>query len=165
MSWLITPLRNSRTTGMRRPLLVDLRHAAGHAARRHAADVGVVRDVAHEGEQGAVVEHRHRHVDVGQVGAAGDVGIVGDEDVAVVDIAAELLEKLGHEPGHRGDVDGQRAFGLHDEPAGGVHDRRRMVAALLDVGGIGAPHEGDEGLVADRLEGVVKDLQGDGIGG
>ena len=63
--------------------LVDLRHAAGHAAGHHAADIGVVGDVAHEADQRAVMEHRRRHVDVRQMGAAGDMGIVGDEDVAV----------------------------------------------------------------------------------
>ena len=40
--------------GMRSAFLIDLGHAARHAARRHAADVGVMRDVAHEGDELAV---------------------------------------------------------------------------------------------------------------
>ena len=52
-----------------RAFLIDL-GAARHAARRDAADVGVMRDVAHEADELAVGEHRHRHVDVGQMRAA-----------------------------------------------------------------------------------------------
>ena len=55
-----------------RAFLVDL-GAARHAARRDAADVGMMRDVAHEADELAVGEHRHRHVDVGQMRAAGRV--------------------------------------------------------------------------------------------
>jgi hypothetical protein len=48
--------RNSQT------LLIDL----GHAARRHFADVRMVRDVAHEQDQLAVVEDGRQQRDLGR---------------------------------------------------------------------------------------------------
>src|SRR4029434_1595692 len=49
-------------------LLVDL-GSTGHAARRDAADVGVMGDVAHEADKLVSREYRHGHVDVRQVRA------------------------------------------------------------------------------------------------
>ena len=130
--------------------LVDLRHAPGHAAGRHAADIRMVRDVAHEADQPVVGEDGDRHIDVGQVGAAGDMRVVSDEDVAGRDVVAVFVEQCGHEPGHRGEVDRQAELGLHDQAPRRIHDRGRMVAPLLDVGRVGAPHERNEGFVGDR---------------
>ena len=143
--------------------LVDLGQPAGHAAGHGTADIGMVGDVAHEGDEIAVEIHRHRHVDVRQMGAAGDMGIVGDEQVAVADIAVEAGEQAFHQPAHGGEMDRQGGIGLHDQAAGRVHDRRRMVAPFLDVGRIGALHQGGEGLVGDRAQAVGQDLQRDRV--
>ena len=131
-------------------LLVDLAHSARHGPRRHAADVGVVREVRDEAEQLAADEHRHRVVDVREVGAARGVRVVGDEEVAVVDVAVELLQQAGDQSAHGRDVDGQGLRGLHDQPAVRVHDRGGVVAPLPDVGGVRRLHQRDEGLVGDR---------------
>ena len=144
-------------------LLVDLAHPARHRPRRHAPDVGVVREVGDEAEQLSLDEHRHRVVDVGQMGAARGVRVVGDEEVSVVDVARELLQQAGDESAHRRDVDGQRLGRLRDEPAVPVHDGGGVVAALLDVGGVRRLHQRDEGLVGDRAQRVGDDLEGDRI--
>ena len=89
-------------------LLEDLAHAPRHRPGSHAADVRVVREVRDEAEQLAADEHRHRVVDVREVGAARGMRIVGDEEIAFVDVARELLEQAGNEPAHRRDVDRQR---------------------------------------------------------
>ena len=69
-------------------------------------------------------------------------------------IAAELGEQVLHQARHRGDVDRQRGLGLRDQPAITVADRGRMIAALLDVGRIGAFHQRDKGFVGDRPQAV-----------
>ena len=85
--------------------LVNLRQTAGHAAGHGAADIGMVGDVAHEGDELALEKHRHRHVDIRQVGPAGDMGIVGDEQVAVAQVVAEAGEQALHQPAHGGEMD------------------------------------------------------------
>ena len=55
-----------------------------HAAER-AADVQPVRHAAGEADQLALVEDRHREGHVVEV-AAGDVGVVGEQDVARLDV-------------------------------------------------------------------------------
>jgi hypothetical protein len=146
--------------------LVDLGHAAGHAAGAHAAEVGMVGDVADEGDRGAGVEDRHRHVQVRQVGAAGDEGVVGNKDVAFLQGGdVHLRQQRLHHAHDRAQVDRQRFLGLHDQPALHVHQRGGVVAALLDVLRIGALHQCDEGLVHDGGEGVLDDLQRDQVDG
>ena len=147
-------------------LLIDLRHAAGHAARRHAADVGMVGDVAHEADELAVREHRHRKVDVGQMRSAGDERIVGDENVALVDVGERYLGKQSvHQPHHRAEMDGERVLGLHDQPALRIDDRGRVIVPLLDVGRIGALHQRDVGLVGDGAQAVRQDFERDRVDG
>jgi hypothetical protein len=131
-------------------LLVDLRHAAGHRARRHAADVGVMGDVADEAEQFALDEHRLGEVDVGQVRPAGHVRIVGDEHVAFANLRRGVLgEERVHQPGHRGKMDGQGHLGLGDQATIAIADGGGMIMALLDVGRVGTLHQRDVGLVDD----------------
>ena len=111
-------------------LLIDFRHAARHAARHHAAHVRVMRNIAHEADEPAVMEDRRRHVDVRQVRTAGHMGVVGDENVILVDVVAELFEQVLHQPHHGGDVDRQAARRLDDQPARRIDDRGRMVPAV-----------------------------------
>ena len=63
------------------------------------------------------MEHRRRHVDVRQMRAARHMRVVGDEQVALMDVAAELFEQVLHQPDHGGDVDRQAVGRLHNEPA------------------------------------------------
>ncbi len=115
-------------------LLEDRAAHRGFAARHHAADVGVVRDVGHEGDDAAVAEHRRDHVDVGQVRAAAVVGIVGDEHVARLDLVLRKARAQGCDRAdHRAEMD-RHAVRLGDHVAVGIEDRRRAVRALLDVG-------------------------------
>jgi hypothetical protein len=55
----------------------------------------MVRDRRREAREALGIEKRSDHDDVGQVCAAADVGVIGDEDVALVDVAVEGGEKLG----------------------------------------------------------------------
>ena len=143
--------------------LVNLRHAARHRPRRHAADIGMVRDVADPGDDAPVGEDRRGHVDIRQMGAAGRVRIVGDDDIAFLDVVAIARQQAVHQPAHRRDVNRERLLRLGDQPAPGVHDRGRVVVALLDVGRIGALHQRGEGLVGDRAERVGEDFKADGV--
>ena len=60
-------------------------------------------------------------------------------------------------------MDRQRQLGLRDQASLRIGNGRRVVVALLDVGGEGALLDGDPGLVVDRLEAVPDDLEGDGV--
>ena len=78
------------------PFLVDLRHAARHRPRRHAADIGVVGDIADPGDDAPLCEHRRRHVDVGQMRAARRVRVVGDDDIAFLDVVSVTRQQALH---------------------------------------------------------------------
>ena len=135
------------------PLLEDLGHPARHAPRGHAADVRVMGDVADEPDEGSVAEDGEGEVHIREMGAPRHVGVVGDEEVAVMEVVSELLEHALHESAHRRDVNRQGLLGLGDEPAVDVHDGRRVVAPLLDVRRVGALHEGEEALVGESSGG------------
>ena len=123
-----------------------------------------MRDVAHEADELAVREHRHRHVDVGQMRAARDERIVGDEDVALADVrSGTLASSVFIRPIIEPRWIAQRILGLHDQPPARIDDRGRMVVPLLDVGRVRALHQRDEGLVGDRLQAVRDDLERDRI--
>jgi hypothetical protein len=149
--------------GQAQALLIDLGHPASHAAGNHPTDIGMVRDIAHEADEGAAIEDRHRHVDVGEMCPARDVRIVRDEDVAILDIATKILQQMPHQPGHRRYMDGQGRFRLRDQTAIAVADHRRMITALFNVGGICTFHQCDECLVCDGAQAVCDDLDRDRI--
>ena len=129
--------------------LVDLGHAASHTARCHAAYVRMVRDVGDEKNKLAVAEHWRKDRHVGQVRAAPDKRIVGDEHVAGANtVAAEAFEHDFDQAQHGGQVQRQ-ALALHHDTAGGIEDRRAVVVAFLDVGRVGAFHDRGVHLVAD----------------
>ena len=74
-----------------------------------------------------------------------------------------LRQQRLHQPPHRGEMDRQRLMRLDHQPAAAVHDRGRVVVALLDVGRIGAPHQRGEGLVGHRAQRVGQDLERDRV--
>jgi hypothetical protein len=140
------------------PLLVDVAGVGGHRAGPHAADVGVVGARDRVGEDVAVDVERRDERDVRQVGAAA-VGVVDDPHVAGVGL---VLDHRRHRLGHRAEVDGD-VLGLGDHRALGVEQRGRAVAALLDVGGVGAADQHRAGLLGDARQRAGEHAQRDGI--
>jgi len=75
----------------------------GRGAVKRAADVGPVRHAAGERHHLAVVEDGHREGHVVEV-AAGDVGIVGEKDVAGIKVFQAVMRELGfHRVAHAAD--------------------------------------------------------------
>ena len=132
-----------------------------HAAER-AADIEPMRHAAGEADQHALVKYRQRQRDVIEV-TAGEVGIVGDVDVARPDIlAAEMLDLRLHRLRHAADehrqpdADGNRlAFG--GEQAGGEIER------LIDDDVVGGAHEVGLHFLGHRDDAVAHDLGDDRI--
>ena len=122
------------------------------------------RDVAHEADEPAVGEHRHRHVDVGQMRAAGHVRVVGDEDVALAHVVSgTLASSVFIRP-----IIEPRWIGSDFSACTISRPRGSMIAVewswrSLMLVEIGALHQRDVGLVGDRLEPVRDDLQRDRI--
>ena len=67
-------------------LLVDLPRVARAAAGHGAADIALVRHIGGEADPFAVEINRRQHAHVGRVGAAAEVGMVGDKGVARVNL-------------------------------------------------------------------------------
>ncbi len=142
------------------PLLQQLARAGGHAARRHAAHVGVVGPGDGVGGDRPVEGQRRDHREVGQVGAAA-VGVVHQPDLAGRGAAlAGRVDRLGH----RAQVHRDRGR-LHHHAALGVEDRRAAVAPLLDVRAEGAAHERRLHLLGHGAQGVGHHLEGDRVHG
>ena len=133
----------------------------GDAAQR-AADVEPVRHAAGKADQHALVKDRQRQRDVIEV-AAGEVGIVGDVDVARPHVLAAEMSDLGlHGLRHAADehrqpdADGDRlAFG--GEQAGGEIER------LVDDDVVGGAHEVGLHFLGHRDDAVAHDLGDDRI--
>ncbi|MCY1543078.1 hypothetical protein D9M68_788730 [compost metagenome] len=60
---------------------------AGDRPRHCATHVGMVRDIGREKAQFVAPENGGHDVDVGQVAAVGQIGVVADEDIAFADLA------------------------------------------------------------------------------
>ena len=143
--------------------LEDLGGVAGEAARAHAAHVAPVRAHHREDEEPPVREERIDHGHVVQVGAAG-IGVVVQEDVARVDVVAELLLHRLHRPADRHDVERVvLALGHRDELGVAVHEHAGEVLALVEDRGVGGAHQGHAHLAHDRGEGLAQDLQRDRV--
>ena len=140
------------------PLLIDFARAGGHAAGRHPAHVGVVRPRDGVAEHLAVDRERRDHRHVGQVRPALE-GVVEDEHVARFRV---VVEDRVNGLGHRAEVD-RDVFGLRDEAAVGVEQRRRAVAALLDVRRVRRGDEHLSHLLGDALELVAHDFERHGV--
>src|SRR5215208_1981705 len=86
---------------------------------------------------------------VRQVGPAG-VGVVYGEDVARLGLAVHYgRDGLWH----RAEVD-RDVLGLGDHAALRVEERRRAVASLLDIRGVGAPDQDGTHLLGDPRQGA-----------
>ena len=120
-------------------------------------DVRVVADGADMREHGAVVEHRPEEMDVGEV-LGSFVRVVGDEEVARIDVLPEEGKAAGERGRHAAEVN-RVAHALADEVAlGGEHGGREVPAESHDGRARGLV-ERDRHRVGDPLEGVPDDLQ------
>ena len=113
------------------PLFAQRATVGRHRPGRRAAHVGVVRAACRKADQlpAGAREDRRDHRDVGQVGAARERVVEDPRDPRGV----VLVEHRRDRRRHRAQVDGD-VLGLHDHLTPRVEERRRCVAALLDVG-------------------------------
>ena len=143
------------------PFSIDLRGIGGVGAGHPPADIAVVTDGAGECEPLALVEQRLHDEDVGQVHAAVE-GIVHDEDVARRDVVAERAHDGGHGRRHRAQMPRQRQA-LRGELAVGVGKARRVVHVVLQHPRVGGPEHRERHLVRNREDGVLEELEDDGV--
>src|SRR5262245_56712559 len=101
-------------------------------------------------------------VDVGQVHAAGGIGVVEDENVARRDAAFETT----HEAGHR-IVEGAKMHGcgqpLRQGLAAMIEDSGREIHRVAHDSGIGGAHEVERHVVGDGVEAALQNFQQEGI--
>ena len=89
-------------------------------------------------------------------------GDIGDEQIAVLDVMQGVfLQQVVHQANHGGQMDRQRIFRLNNQAAARIANRRGVIPAFLDVGGIGAAHQRDIGLVGDGAQRVEQNFQRD----
>ena len=137
-------------------LLVDVGVAA-------IDEVGMVGEVHRPGDHAAVDEDRLGDDDVGQMRAAALVGVVADEGVARPDVLRRVApHDVLDEVEKAAEMD-RDVLGLAQRLAGGVEQRRRAVAPLLDVGRMRGADQRLAGLLDDRGHGRADHLDGDGI--
>ena len=114
-----------------------------------------------EGAPFAAEEDRHEHEDVGQMHAA-MIGIVHDDDVAVVQIALELRQHRGHRLRDRAEMLGDGLGLRHHLAVAGAQRRREIHHVLDDLGARDADHRVGH-VVGDRIEPALDDRKGDRI--
>ena len=143
------------------PLLVDAGREPGVAARGHSSHVGPVGANRGEDEQLPAGEDREEHGDVVQVGAAA-IGVVEHDDVAVVDVAFEVLHGAAHRPRHGHYVPGM-VVGLRHHLRRRVEQRAREVVEFVDHRGERGADDRRPHLLDDGAQPLAHDLEGDGV--
>ena len=142
--------------------LEDLGGVGRRGARRHAADVLVMRHRRADRDHASVGEHRHHDGDVRQMRAA-EIGVVEDPDVALAHrLERHVVQQPSHHRRQRAEMhrDGERlrqCLALQREQAG------RGVQAFLHDGGEGAAHQRELHLVGDAVELVAQHFERDRI--
>ena len=132
-------------------------------AGRPAADVGLVRAIAGEGDQSLAREDGPRDDPVRQVVAARHVGIVQQEGIVRRDPPAKGLEQRAHREAAAAGMD-RDAVGLGDQRALGIGEEAGEVVALVeDRAARGADHHPAH-LLGDLVQPVLHEREGDGIG-
>ena len=85
--------------------LIDLCHAAGHAAGCHPTNIRVVGDVGDEEDQRIAMEDRRDERHIWQMGAAADERVVGNEHIARTQIVrSDPLQHDFDQAKHRGEM-------------------------------------------------------------
>ena len=131
-------------------------------AMRRAADVALMRAVDRpEARRLLALEHRHKGGQIGQVVAA-VIGVVEQEDVALVDVVAKELGHRLRRKGQGADMD-RHMLGLGDQPAVEVADRGREVAARIEDLRIGGAQHRLAHLLDDRQQAMLDDRDDDRI--
>jgi len=127
------------------------RQRAGHLA----ADVGHVAKHGRIVDDAAVLEDRHQHQPIRQVAhrAIAQVGVVGEEDVAFLDLAGIALQEAGDERAEL--ADDHLAF------VGG--DQREGIALLADARAHGGAAQYGVHLVTGIAQRVLDDVDGDAV--
>ena len=122
----------------------------------------MVRDDAGEALGLAVDEHGLYHVDVGQVYAAGGVGVVQDEHVTLGHRVTVLVDDGRDGCGERAEVadDGEA---LCDDLPVAVAEGGGVVHRVLDDARVGGAHDREGHLVDQGVESVADHLEGDGV--
>src|SRR5690606_286154 len=98
-----------------------------------------------------------------QMRSAAFIGVVADEYVARLDITGRVtLEDERDEAQEAAEMQGD-VLRLAQHVAPRVEDRRRTVAAFLDVGGVARANQGFAHLLHDGVESTSYDRNGDRI--
>jgi hypothetical protein len=126
-----------------------------------AADVRPVAIRLGEGDELAFDEHRPDDAHVAEMRAAG-IGVVGDEDVARVDVVLEAVDDRLAGKMQRADMDRDVTRPLHHRVALGVAQAVGEVATVDDEGIAGA-EQLLRHLVDEVAVGVFQNLEGDAI--
>ena len=111
--------------------------------------IGVVARVDHERNEPVLIEDRLEEHNVRKVGATSAVGVVGNENVAVVDILGGKLPGQDlHRP--RQGAEMQRdVLGQGEQLALRTENRHRQVLPLLDIGAVPRLGQNDAHLLGD----------------
>src|SRR6185312_14817357 len=130
--------------------------------REHAADIEPMRHAAGEADEPILVEDRQRQGDVVQM-RAGDIGIVGDEDVARLDVVFEMRELGLDRLAHAADEHRQAEADRYRAPVGG-EETAGEIQRLVDDEVIGGTHEIGLHPAGDGEHARAHDLGNDRIG-
>src|SRR5919204_354802 len=91
-----------------------------------------------------------------------EIGVVVDDDVALLDATAERVHEAADVPGQRADVH-RRRVGLAQLPALGVEDAGAEVLGLADDRRVAHPEEHARHLLRDRVKGAAEHTQRDRV--
>ena len=147
-----------------KPLLEHLGGIGRGRARHGAAHVCLVRDRAGKRDDLAAGEDGRDKGHVGDMREAALVGMVRDEDVAVLDLrlgaGIGLADALDEMPVDRGVEEHRRR---HDQPPFAVKNHAAEVARLADDGGVAGAVEVVMHFLHQARDLVAQDLDGDGV--
>ena len=142
-------------------LLIDFRRIRGVRTRHATADIGVMADHDRECATPLIGENRHEHEHVGQMHAA-VIGIVHDDDIAVMQIAAEFRQHRLHRLGDGAEVLGD-GLGLRHHLSVGRAKRRGEIHHVLDDLRARDAHDGIGHVIGDRIETALDHRESDRI--
>ena len=106
---------------------------------------------------------RRPQVDIGKMGrhAPGGIRIIGDEDVALLDIVTDPLQGPGH--GHADHHQHAIAARRGEHLTGSRHENRTVVLCFLDEDSVRRSRNHARHLVDNGLKAVEKDFEANGI--
>ena len=123
-----------------------------------AAEIEEMRGIGGEADQFALMENRYNHPEVGCMRRP-VIGVVVDDDVALVDLALEALEHAADVERQRADVH-RRAFALAKLVAVHIEDATAQILGFANDAGIRHAVEDVRHLLGDCVEGTTDNPQG-----